>query len=115
MSNFVAKNPLKPEPLTVDKKKIREAVIRATWKERGRKLWNPKTHGKGLPLNVPAKQASTSTATIWPLTPSDNLEFRFFGARGRGQPFNYIVCQGIVVESWGEDEPPGFIIAPADD
>jgi hypothetical protein len=95
----------------VDKKEIREEVIRAAWKERGRKLWNPETHGKGLPLNMPAKQAATSTDTVSPLTSSDNLEFKLFGARGSSQPFNYIVCEGIVVETWGEHEPPGFIIA----
>jgi len=116
MPNFVSKKSLKPARVkTVDKTRIREAVIRAAWKERGRKLWNPEIHGKGLPLNIPVKHAAISTAAVSPLTLSDNLEFQFFGVRGSSQPFNYIVCEGIVVETWGEHEPPGFVIAPIDD
>ena len=97
----------------MDKKHIiREGVIRAAWKERGRKLWNPKIHRKGIPLIIPEKQAGTSAATV---LPSNNLEFRFYRARGPIQPFNYIVCEGIVVETWGQHESPPFIIIPADD
>jgi hypothetical protein len=90
-------------------------VICAAWRQRGRKLWNPETHGKGLPLNIPTEHAVPSTATVPPLTLRDNLEFQFYCARGPSQPFNYIACEGIVVETWGEHEPPGFIIIPVDD
>jgi hypothetical protein len=98
----------------VDKKRIREGLIRAAWKERGSKLWNPKTHGRGLPLNIPAKQAATSIATVLRSTLCDNLEFQLFCARGSSQPFNYIACEGIVVETWGEHEPPRFIVPVGD-
>jgi hypothetical protein len=97
----------------VDKKKIRERIIRATWKERGIKLWNPETHGKGIPLIIPAEQEATSIATL--ISPGDNLEFQLFCATGRGRPFNYIVCDGIVVETWGEHESPRFLIDRIDD
>jgi hypothetical protein len=104
---------LKPERVqTVDKKHIREEVIRAAWQERGRELWNPKIHRKGLRLIIPAKRVGTSAATV---SAGDNLEFRFYRARGPIQPFNYIVCEGIVVETWGEHEPQPFIITPSDD
>jgi hypothetical protein len=96
----------------VDKKHIRKEVIRAAWKERGRKLWNPKTHRKGIPLIIPVKQAGTSAAAV---LLGDNLEFRFYRARGVIQPFNYVVCEGVVVETWGEHEPSPFIIVPGDD
>jgi hypothetical protein len=96
----------------VDKKHTREGVIRAAWMERGRKLWNPKIHRKGVPLIIPAQQAGTSATTV---SPSDTLEFRFFRARAPIQPFNYIVCEGAVVETWGEHEPPPFIMIPGDD
>jgi hypothetical protein len=111
MPNSISKSSLKPERVhTVDKKHIiREGVIRAAWKERGRMLWNPKIHRKGIPLIIPEKQTGTSTATV---LPSDTLEFRFYRARGPIQPFNYIVCEGIVVETWGQHESPPFIIVP---
>jgi hypothetical protein len=116
MFGFVPKSFLAPGRVQkVDKKKNREGVIRAAWEERGRKLWTPEAHGKGQPLNIPAEQAGTSAATILPLTPRDNLEFQFYCARHTSQPFNYIACEGIVVETWGEHEPPGFVIAPIDD
>jgi len=99
----------------VDKKKTREGTIRTAWRERGRKLWNPRAHGKGLPLNIPAELPANSAEAVQPLTLRDNLEFLFYCAREYSQPFNYIACEGIVVETWGEHELPGFIIAPVDD
>ena len=87
-------------------------MIRGAWKERGRRLWNPKIHRKGIPLIIPANQARTSAAAG---SPGYNLEFRFYRARGPIQPFNYIVCEGVVVETWGQHELPPFIIVSGDE
>jgi hypothetical protein len=93
----------------MDRKRIRERLIRAAWEERGRKLWDSETHGKGLPLNIPGK-ADASIPTVELLARYDGLEFQFFRATGRSQPFNYIACEGIVLETWGENELPRFAI-----
>jgi hypothetical protein len=98
----------------MDKSKIREGVIRAAWKGRGSKLWNPETHGKGFPLTIPAKLEATTIAAVPRVTSDENLEFHFFCATGRSQSYNYIVCEGIVVETWGEHELPRFIISRPD-
>jgi hypothetical protein len=66
----------------------------------------------GLPLIIPGKRAGTPAATV---SPGDKLEFQFYGARVLILPFNYIVCEGILVETWGEHEQPHFVIVPGDD
>jgi hypothetical protein len=100
---------------SVRKKHAPEGMIRAAWKERGSKLWNPKIHGKDVPLNIAAEEIVTSVATFLPSTLCVNLEFQFYCARGAVQPFNYIVCEGILVETWGEHERPPFVIVAGDD
>ena len=80
-------------------KQDRERVIRAAWNERGKDLWDPETHGKGLlALHIPAKVGLIQTVTYAPLPPYDNLEFRLVRANMNGQPVNSIVCEGVVVD-----------------
>jgi hypothetical protein len=85
----------------------REKVIRAAWKERGVRQWDPETHGRGLlSLNIPAKIEMLPQATGTPLPRYDNLEFRSVRATLNGQPVDSIVCEGVVVESDAPNLPP---------
>jgi hypothetical protein len=78
----------------------RERVIVAAWKERGRKEWDPETHGRGLlSLNIQAEVRMTQRGPLGtPIPAHDNLEFRLEQANVNGQTINAIACEGVVVE-----------------
>jgi hypothetical protein len=72
----------------------REKVIRAAWNERGRSAWIAAAAQGLTSIKIPESSASLSGQ----VHPSD-LEFRFVRATMGGQPFDSIVCEGVVVES----------------
>ena len=73
----------------------RERLIRAAWEERGKALWNPDSHGRGQ-LSL---QIFESLFPGPPPLPIGNLEFRLVRATMSGQPMDFIVCEGVVVET----------------
>jgi hypothetical protein len=93
----------------MNKKRNREQLIRTVWKAEGRKLWNPGTHGKSrFPLILAVGIDATPIVDGDIPPPHDVLEFKLFPATGRGQAFNYIVCEGVIVETWDESGQPNF-------
>jgi hypothetical protein len=78
----------------------REKLIRAAWRERGSRQWDPGTHGRGLSsLIIQAKTEMVERTPGMPLPKYDTLEFRLERSTVDGQPVDTIVCEGIVVET----------------
>jgi hypothetical protein len=82
----------------------RERTIKAAWKRRGSKQWDPEVHGAGLiSLNIPRlaptnmRPQSLARGVLLPL---DNLEFCLMRSTSKGYMINTIECESIVVETW---------------
>jgi hypothetical protein len=86
-----------------------EKQIKDVWLEEATWLWDPKTHGSGAPLQVPASNDVQRQNFGQRLPSSKYLEFRLVQAGMSGHRVNSIVCEGVVV---ADDTDFAWITAP---